>query len=144
MIRFLTLAGLIVGCLSITALAQTSTVIPDSEAAQHIGQNATVEGFDARISPKIQRFQWDGHYEAPALNIRYGEGSLRAIPTGISTGSGVLVYFKVKPEHRDFYPREVHILKGTDGYWIEVSKAGDTPPKEYGFNQESFLELLHS
>ena len=43
-IRFLTLAGLVVGSLSITALAQASTVIPDSEVPQHILQNATVEG----------------------------------------------------------------------------------------------------
>jgi hypothetical protein len=44
MIRFLTLAGLVVGGLSITALAQTSMVIPNSEAPQHIRENATVEG----------------------------------------------------------------------------------------------------
>jgi hypothetical protein len=50
MIRFLTLAAMVVGSLSITALAQTSTVIPDSEAAQHIGQNATVEGVVTAVS----------------------------------------------------------------------------------------------
>src|SRR5262249_53751237 len=50
MIRFLTLAALLVGSLSITALAQTSTVIPDSEAAQHTGQNATVEGVVVAVS----------------------------------------------------------------------------------------------
>jgi hypothetical protein len=31
-------------------LAQISTVIPDSEAAQHIGQNATVEGVVTAVS----------------------------------------------------------------------------------------------
>jgi len=44
MIRFLTLLALVVSSPSITALAQTSTVIPDSDAPQHIGQNATVQG----------------------------------------------------------------------------------------------------
>ena len=44
MIRFLILAGLLIGGLSITALAQTSTVISDTEAAQHLGQHVTVEG----------------------------------------------------------------------------------------------------
>jgi hypothetical protein len=44
MIRFLTLAALVVGSLSITALAQTSTVIADSDAPQHIGENVAVEG----------------------------------------------------------------------------------------------------
>jgi DNA/RNA endonuclease YhcR with UshA esterase domain len=50
MIRFLTLAGLLVGGLSISILAQSSTVIPDTEAAQHIGQNATVEGVVVAVS----------------------------------------------------------------------------------------------
>ena len=50
MIRFLTLAALVVGSLSITALAQTSTVIPDSDAPLHIGQNATVEGVVVAVS----------------------------------------------------------------------------------------------
>jgi DNA/RNA endonuclease YhcR with UshA esterase domain len=50
MIRFLTLAALVVGSLSIAALAQTSGVIPDSEAAQHIGQNAIVEGVVTAVS----------------------------------------------------------------------------------------------
>jgi hypothetical protein len=50
MIRFLTLVGLVVGSLPITALAQTSTVIPDSEAPQHIGRNATVEGVLTAVS----------------------------------------------------------------------------------------------
>ena len=50
MIRLLTLVGLVVGSLSITALAQTSTVIPDSDAPQHIGQNATVEGVVVAVS----------------------------------------------------------------------------------------------
>jgi hypothetical protein len=43
-IRFLTVAGLLVGSLSITLFAQTSTVIPDTEAEKHIGQDVTVEG----------------------------------------------------------------------------------------------------
>jgi DNA/RNA endonuclease YhcR with UshA esterase domain len=50
MIRFLTLVALVVGSLSITTLAQTSTVIPDSDAPQHIGQNATVEGVVTAVS----------------------------------------------------------------------------------------------
>ena len=49
-IRFLTLAGLLVGGLSITVLAQTSMVIPDSEAAQHVGQDVTVEGIVTAVS----------------------------------------------------------------------------------------------
>jgi hypothetical protein len=48
-IRFLTLAGLLVGSLSITVLAQTSTVIPDTEAAQHVGQHITVEGVVVKV-----------------------------------------------------------------------------------------------
>ena len=47
-IRFLTLAGLFVGSLSITLFAQTSTVIPD-EAAQHVGQHVTVEGVVVKV-----------------------------------------------------------------------------------------------
>jgi len=43
-IRFLTLEGLLVGGLSIAVLAQSSTVIPDTEAAQHVGQQVIVEG----------------------------------------------------------------------------------------------------
>src|SRR5258708_60246 len=54
---------------------------------------------------------WDGHYSAPALNIRYGDISLRAIPAGISFGVGSLIYFLVPPEHRDSYPPQVHIPK---------------------------------
>jgi DNA/RNA endonuclease YhcR with UshA esterase domain len=50
LIRFLTLAALVVGSLSITALAQTSTVIPDSDAPQHIGQNVAVEGVVTAVS----------------------------------------------------------------------------------------------
>jgi hypothetical protein len=49
-IRFLTLAGLLVGSLSITLFAQTSTVIPDTEAEKHIGQNVTVEGVVTAVS----------------------------------------------------------------------------------------------
>jgi hypothetical protein len=43
-IRFLILVGLVVGGLSISELAQTLTVVPDTEAAQHVGQHITVEG----------------------------------------------------------------------------------------------------
>jgi hypothetical protein len=32
---------------------------------------------------------WDGHYDAPALNIRYGELFLRLIPAGVSLGRGL-------------------------------------------------------
>jgi hypothetical protein len=48
-IRFLILAEPVVGRLSITALAQTSTVIPDTEAAQYVGQHITVEGFVVKV-----------------------------------------------------------------------------------------------
>jgi len=48
-IRFLTLAGLLVGSLSITLFAQTSTVIPDTEAAQHVGQHIAVEGVVVKV-----------------------------------------------------------------------------------------------
>jgi hypothetical protein len=51
------------------------------------------------------------------------------------------VYFKVKPEHRDSYAREVHILK-EDTLWIEVRKAPNTLPNVYPFNRESFLDIL--
>jgi hypothetical protein len=49
-IRFLTLSMLFVGTLSITLVAQTSTVIPDTEAEKHIGQNVTVEGVVTAVS----------------------------------------------------------------------------------------------
>jgi cytochrome c-type biogenesis protein CcmE len=49
-IRFLALAGLFVGSLSITLFAQTSTVIRETEAAQHIGQDVTVEGVVTAVS----------------------------------------------------------------------------------------------
>ena len=48
-IRFLALVGLFFGNLSITVLAQTSTVIPDTEAAQHVEQHITVEGIVVKI-----------------------------------------------------------------------------------------------
>jgi hypothetical protein len=51
---------------------------------------------------------WDGHYDAPAMNIRYGDVKLRLVPPGISLGSGSLVYFVLNPEHRDSYAREAH------------------------------------
>jgi DNA/RNA endonuclease YhcR with UshA esterase domain len=41
---------LFVGTLSITLVAQTSTVIPDTEAEKHIGQNVTVEGVVTAVS----------------------------------------------------------------------------------------------
>jgi hypothetical protein len=43
-IRLLTLAGLLVGSLSITLFAQTSTIIPDTETEQNLGQDVTLEG----------------------------------------------------------------------------------------------------
>jgi DNA/RNA endonuclease YhcR with UshA esterase domain len=49
-IRFLTHAGLLVGSLSIALFAQTSTAIPETEAAEHIGQNVTVEGVVTAVS----------------------------------------------------------------------------------------------
>ena len=49
-IRFLTLSMLFVGTLSITLVAQPSTVIPDTEAEKHIGQNVTVEGVVTAVS----------------------------------------------------------------------------------------------
>src|SRR6516162_6128504 len=48
-IRFLILVGLVVGGLSISGLAQTLTVVPDTEAAQHVGQHITVEGVVATV-----------------------------------------------------------------------------------------------
>jgi hypothetical protein len=50
LVRFLTLAGLIAGSLSFTALAQTLTVIPDTEAAQPVAQHITVEGVVVKVS----------------------------------------------------------------------------------------------
>src|SRR5260221_14266429 len=35
----------------------------------------------------------DGHYTSPALNIRYGDISLRSIPSWISFGGCSLIYF---------------------------------------------------
>jgi len=43
-IRFIILAGLFAGWFSNAAPAQTSTVIPDTQAEQHLGQDVTVEG----------------------------------------------------------------------------------------------------
>lgn len=37
------------GWLSVLGTAQTATVIPDTEAAQHVGQRATVEGTVAQV-----------------------------------------------------------------------------------------------
>ena len=48
-LRFLILAGLLVGSLAISSSAQTSTVIPDTEAAQHVGQHVTVEGVVVKV-----------------------------------------------------------------------------------------------
>ena len=48
-IRFLILVGLVAGSLSISALAQTLTVIPDTEAAQNVGQHITVEGVVVKV-----------------------------------------------------------------------------------------------
>jgi len=48
-IRFPILVGLLVGSLSMTALAQSLTVIPDTEAAQHVGQQVTVEGVVVKV-----------------------------------------------------------------------------------------------
>jgi len=48
-IRFLSVAGLLAWSLSITVLAQTSTVIPDTEAAQYVGRHITVEGVVVKV-----------------------------------------------------------------------------------------------
>jgi DNA/RNA endonuclease YhcR with UshA esterase domain len=45
-----TLSTLVVGSLSITLFAQTSTVIPDTEAEKHIGQDVTVEGIVTAVT----------------------------------------------------------------------------------------------
>jgi hypothetical protein len=85
---------------------------------------------------------WDGHYEAPAMNIRYGDVNLRLNPAGISLGSGSLVYFVVIPEHRDSFPREAHILKNLNAeHWFEVRKTGDSSPKRYSFDRDSFVDF---
>jgi len=42
-------AGLAIAILSISALAQTLTVVPDNEAAQHVGQHVTVEGVVVKV-----------------------------------------------------------------------------------------------
>ena len=49
---------------------------------------------------------WDGHYEAPAMNIQYGDLDLRLVPAGINLGGSALVYFGVKPLNRDSSTRE--------------------------------------
>jgi hypothetical protein len=78
------------------------------------------------------------------MNIRYGDLNLRLIPPGISLGGGSLVYFVVKPEHRDSYAREAHILKGpNDEHWFEIRKTGDGFPKRYAFDRESFVDFLN-
>ena len=46
--RSLFLAVLFSGCLA-ALNAQTATVIPDTEAAQHVGQQATVEGTVVKV-----------------------------------------------------------------------------------------------
>jgi hypothetical protein len=87
---------------------------------------------------------WDGHYSAPALVIRYGDLSLRAIAPGIGIAGNSLVYFIVVPEHRDSYPREIHILKNRDGEnWVEVRKVGVETPKGYPFNRDAFIDMLN-
>jgi hypothetical protein len=86
---------------------------------------------------------WDGHYDAPAMNIRYGDVNLRLVPPGISLSSGSLVYFVVNPERRDSCAREAHILKNNnDEHWFEVRKTGDSSPKLYSFDRESFIDFL--
>jgi hypothetical protein len=55
-IRFIILAGLYAGWFSNAAPAHTSTVIPDTEAAEHIGQDATVEGV-VGTPPDVERPQ---------------------------------------------------------------------------------------
>jgi hypothetical protein len=40
---------LLAGCFSAPVEAQTATVIPDTEAAQHVGQHATVEGTVVKV-----------------------------------------------------------------------------------------------
>ena len=86
---------------------------------------------------------WDGHYNAPAINIRYGDANLRLVPPGISLGSGSLVYFVVNPAHRDSFAREAHILKNHNNeHWFEVRKTSGSSPKLYSFNRESFLDFL--
>jgi hypothetical protein len=47
-LRLLLLAVLVGVLLALPAFAQTATVIPANEAAAHIGQYATVEGFVAK------------------------------------------------------------------------------------------------
>jgi len=47
--RFSLFIALLVGWLSARLEAQTATVIPDSEAAQHVGQQATVEGIVVKV-----------------------------------------------------------------------------------------------
>jgi hypothetical protein len=42
--RFWLFVVLLTGWFSAPVAAQTATVIPDTEAAQHVGQQATVEG----------------------------------------------------------------------------------------------------
>lgn len=47
--RFSLFVVLVVGWLPASLKAQTATVIPDTEAAQHVGQQATVEGTVVKV-----------------------------------------------------------------------------------------------
>ncbi len=47
--RFSLFSALLVGWLPARLEAQTATVIPDTEAAQHVGQQATVEGTVVKV-----------------------------------------------------------------------------------------------
>jgi hypothetical protein len=86
---------------------------------------------------------WDGHYDAPAMNIRYGDLDLRLVPAGINLGGSALVYYVVNPLNRDSSTREAHIIKGdNDALWFEVRKAGDSSPKRYPFDRKSFADFL--
>jgi len=81
-IRFLALVGLVVVSLSITAFAQTLTVIPDTEAAQHVGQHITVEGVVGKV------FTSKGGNTFPNFGARYPAQTFTGwIPAGTSAAS---------------------------------------------------------
>jgi DNA/RNA endonuclease YhcR with UshA esterase domain len=112
MIRLLTLVGLVVGSLSITALAQTSTVIPDSDAPQHIGQNATVEGVVVAVSTSKRGntfINFGGVYPnqtftgwIPAGTPLASDPSIKSLQGKRIKITGLIELYRAKPEIRIF------------------------------------------
>jgi hypothetical protein len=97
------------GWLSVLGAAQTATVIPDTEAAQHVGQKATVEGTVVEVftSNKGNTFiDFGGDYPhqtftgyVPAGSaLAGGDSSLAALEGKRIKITGTIDLYKGKPE----------------------------------------------